>query len=89
MAKIESGKVTVQGHDFDLHRLLREVAEIFQMRAREKHLQLSVTHEADVPRFVYADGGKLRQILINYSATWSNSQKPAVSPCLYAGLLPK
>jgi len=65
MAKIEAGRITLQEHDFDLHRLIDEVGEMFHLRAAAKGLDLSVMREPDVPRSVYADESKLRQVLIN------------------------
>lgn len=64
-SKIEAGRVVLQPEDFDLYRLLFLIEEMFSLRAREKGLALVVERSADVPRFVRADQGKLRQTLIN------------------------
>ena len=65
MAKIESGRITLQEQDFDLHRALDELAGMFRLRAATKGLQLTITRDPRVPRFVHADETKLRQVLIN------------------------
>jgi len=65
MAKIESGRMTLQVQGFDLHRMLDELAEMFRLRAAAKGLRLTVMRDPDVPRFVHADEGKLGQVLIN------------------------
>ena len=65
MAKIEAGRVTLREHGFDLHWLLAELAALFRLRTVAKGLGLSVSLGPDLPRFVRADEGKLRQILIN------------------------
>jgi PAS domain S-box-containing protein len=65
LAKIEAGRTALQEHAFDLHRLLDDLGDLFQLRAAAKGLVLHVTRAADVPQFVYADEGKLRQVLIN------------------------
>jgi signal transduction histidine kinase/CheY-like chemotaxis protein len=65
MAKIESGRVAVQEHAFDLHALLNGLVELFRPRANDKGLTLILDCAPDVPRDIVADEGKLRQILIN------------------------
>jgi signal transduction histidine kinase len=65
MSKIEAGRTTLQENAFDLHWQLRGLQEIFQLRAADKGLVLLLDIAPDVPRYVYADEGKLRQVLMN------------------------
>jgi PAS domain S-box-containing protein len=65
ISKIEAGRVILHPERFDLHRLLLVIEEMFSLRAQEKGLTLVVERTADVPRFILADQGKLRQSLIN------------------------
>jgi PAS domain S-box-containing protein len=65
LAKIESGRVELQPEDFDLHRMLLGVEEMFRMRAEEKGLALTFERLSDVPQYIRADQNKLRQVLIN------------------------
>jgi signal transduction histidine kinase/CheY-like chemotaxis protein len=65
MAKIESGRMSVMETDFDLYRLLNEVKSMFDLKAQEKGLQLSVDYGPQVPRYLQTDEIKLRQVLIN------------------------
>jgi CheY-like chemotaxis protein len=65
MAKIEAGRVTLYTHGFDLHAMLEELVELFQLRAAEKRLALILIRDPGVPRFVRTDESKLRQVLIN------------------------
>jgi PAS domain S-box-containing protein len=64
-SKIETGRVDLHSEEFDLYRLLYVIEDMFSLRAREKGLVLMVEKSADVPQFVKADQGKLRQTLIN------------------------
>ena len=64
-AKIEAGRITLNGDTFDLHRLLGDLKEMFSLGASQKGLRVSVDIASDVPRYVYADEVKLRQVLIN------------------------
>ncbi len=65
MSKVEAGRTTLQEDAFGLHRQLRGLQEMFQLRADDKGLTLLADIGPDVPRYVYADGGKLRQVLMN------------------------
>lgn len=65
MSKIEAGRTTVNPVVFNLHDLITDLAMMFRIRTREKNLLFTVEMADDLPRFVLADVGKLRQILIN------------------------
>jgi len=65
LSKIEAGRVVLHPENFDLYRLLFTIEEMFSLRANEKGLTLTVERTSDVPRFIRADQGKLRQSLIN------------------------
>jgi len=65
MSRIEAGQTTLQESAFDLHRLLCGLQEMFQLRADDKGLTLRLDIAPDVPTYVRADEGKLRQVLMN------------------------
>jgi len=65
MSKIEAGHATLLPAPFDLPGLLADVQTMFRIRAETKRLQLVFASDLSLPRFVKADAGKLRQILIN------------------------
>jgi signal transduction histidine kinase len=65
LSKIEAGKLLVEPVDCDLHRLLRDLYGLFQLRTSAKHLDFKLTIAPQVPQFIRVDEGKLRQILIN------------------------
>jgi two-component system, chemotaxis family, sensor kinase Cph1 len=65
MSKIEAGKVTLNEHKFDLHWVVESIREMLQIKASAKRLEVVVERSQDVPRYVIADEGKLRQVLIN------------------------
>jgi PAS domain S-box-containing protein len=65
MSKIEAGRVTLQETSFDLYGLLDTLEEMFRLRAEERGLALSLRRAGDVPQYVVADEGKLRQVLSN------------------------
>ena len=65
MAKAEAGRTTLTPAAFDLHALIADVENMMRPRAEAKDLRLEVERGAGLPRFVTADEGKLRQILLN------------------------
>jgi signal transduction histidine kinase/ligand-binding sensor domain-containing protein/DNA-binding NarL/FixJ family response regulator len=65
LSKIEAGRMRLNEQAFDLYRLLEGLEEMFRIRARSKGLKLICEKAPDVPRFVQADVGKLRQVLMN------------------------
>ena len=87
MSKLESGRTTLNLQDFDLHHLLSEQRSMFQLKAEGKQLQLQSEYTANLPQFIHADQGKLRQVLMNLlSNAIKFTQKGSVT--LRAGLHP-
>ncbi len=68
LAKIEAGRTTLNEVNFDLHRLLLDLENMFQLKAQEKQLQLAFNKTPDVPQHIRTDEVKLRQVLINLIA---------------------
>jgi len=65
LAKIEAGKATVHGADFDVEQMLEDLKDMFIVTAQNKGLQLIVERVNTIPRNIHADPVKLRQVLIN------------------------
>ncbi|MGL5510227.1 MAG: sensor histidine kinase, partial [Microcoleaceae cyanobacterium] len=64
-AKIEAGKTTLNTKDFDLHQLLDDLEDMLSLRATNAGLELIFDRDNNLPRYIYGDGVKLRQILLN------------------------
>jgi len=65
LSKIESGKVSVQVSDFDLHELLKNTVVIMEPQARAKGLDMFLHVPASVPFLLRGDPLLLRQVLLN------------------------
>ncbi len=65
LSKIERGKLSRNESSFDLYRLLSDLEDMFLLKAETKRLQLIFERSPDLPRYIYTDHLKLRQILIN------------------------
>jgi len=64
-SKIEAGEVQLEIADFDLVAMIDSIVSLMQPRAREKHLQLETSINADLHNWYKSDVGKIRQILLN------------------------
>ncbi|HBE17036.1 MAG TPA: hypothetical protein DEG17_19130 [Cyanobacteria bacterium UBA11149] len=65
MSKIEAGRTILTPNIFDIYEMLNIIEEMFQSRAEAKGIQLIFNCDLDIPKYVFADESKLRQILIN------------------------
>jgi PAS domain S-box-containing protein len=65
MAKIEAGRLHLHETSFDLYHLLDTLENMLHLKAVTKGLNLCFDRTSNVPQYIRADEGKLRQILIN------------------------
>ena len=65
LAKIEAGRFDLVVETVDLRRLTEGVVELLAPRAQSKGIEIAASFSAGAPRFVRADGPRLRQILTN------------------------
>ncbi|HBF34283.1 TPA: hypothetical protein DDW35_06940 [Candidatus Sumerlaeota bacterium] len=65
MSKIEAGRVVLNPSTFDLYALLDDMEMMFRVRADAKGLRVLMERFDEVPRYVFTDENKLRQMLIN------------------------
>ncbi|MRR52337.1 MAG: PAS domain-containing sensor histidine kinase, partial [Rhodocyclaceae bacterium] len=66
-SKIEAGKLTVEHVEFELEKLLENVASLLTEKTSAKGLELVFDIAADVPPVLVGDSLRLGQILINYA----------------------
>jgi PAS domain S-box-containing protein len=64
-SKIEAGKLSIEPISFDLRVAVEEVVDLLAGRAAEKGLDLAARVDAELPRYVIGDAGRVRQILTN------------------------
>jgi len=65
LSKVEAGRMTVSKNNLNLHHFLAEIEDMFALKAIAQSLDLRFECAADVPKYIYADEIKLRQVLIN------------------------
>nr|WP_198284613.1 hybrid sensor histidine kinase/response regulator [Beggiatoa alba] len=65
LAKIEAGKLDITCREFDVISLLDDIVNLSKMRAAAKNIQFCYTPCLTLPRTVFGDQKRIRQILIN------------------------
>jgi len=65
MSKIEAGRVSLDEAVFCVHDFMDDLEMMFLRRANAGGLQFLMKRDESVPRYVTADEGKLRQVLVN------------------------
>ncbi len=68
MSRLDADRVKVQTAEFDLKKLVHDLAELFTGRTVEKHITFRVELGEFIPSAIISDEGKLRQIFINLLA---------------------
>ncbi|MEO0532567.1 MAG: PAS domain S-box protein [Cyanobacteria bacterium P01_A01_bin.123] len=65
LSKIESGKLELEQHPFDLRTCVEESIDLIASEAVRKGLELAYFIDPDLPERFIGDAGRLRQILVN------------------------
>lgn len=61
----ESGEVSLYTSTYDLNDLLLEVINMMTVRLTESNLEFFVDINKNIPRYLYGDSSKIRQLLVN------------------------
>ncbi len=64
-SKIESGKFKLDEKPFDLWLTIKDIADLYKVKAAEKNLSFSYRIDDAVPEMLIGDPARLRQIIIN------------------------
>jgi signal transduction histidine kinase/ActR/RegA family two-component response regulator len=64
--KIESGKLSIEEIDFQLHETIEFSIKTYRMYANEKGIDFSVNISPEVPLWIKGDPLRTRQIIVNY-----------------------
>jgi PAS domain S-box-containing protein len=64
-SKIESGKLELDIEKVNLFELMQQVIDLFKHQANEKKIDLNLNLESTVPKFIFADAVRLKQIIVN------------------------
>ena len=64
-SKIEAGKLEIEISKTDIQELAISITNMVSFQAHEKNLEVLLNLSNDIPKFIWADSLRLRQILIN------------------------
>ncbi|MEO0828450.1 MAG: ATP-binding protein [Cyanobacteria bacterium J06642_9] len=65
LSKIEAGQIALKETRCDLPIILQTMQEIFYLKVQKKGIRFRLLTAHNLPQYIYTDGGKLQQILIN------------------------
>jgi signal transduction histidine kinase/ligand-binding sensor domain-containing protein/CheY-like chemotaxis protein len=65
ISRVESGRMILNRYDFSLRTLATETVELARLKAKEKGLKVWLHVDANIPRRLVGDSGRLRQVLLN------------------------
>ncbi|MBJ7539040.1 PAS domain S-box protein [Marinomonas transparens] len=64
-SKIEAGHLSIERVDFNLEKVIYDVARLLMVRAEEKGIDLLVEYDNDCPRMLVGDAFRIKQIISN------------------------
>jgi len=65
MSKIEADKLDLSNGEFDFGKMMTNIVDVTGIRAREKHQQIAVNMNPNIPSFVISDELRLSQVITN------------------------
>ena len=65
ISKIESGKMHLVEREYDTQELLRSIVSMIRIRATEKALSFDVVIDEILPKRMYGDAEKIKQVVLN------------------------
>jgi signal transduction histidine kinase/CheY-like chemotaxis protein len=64
-SKIKAGKITLNPKNIDFYQLLDDLDDMLHLHAHEAGIELIFDRSDNLPRYIYTDGVKLQQVLLN------------------------
>ncbi len=65
ISKIESGKMHLVEQEYDVTEMFRSVIKMIRVRSEAKKLYFDVEIDDSIPRRLYGDEGKIKQVILN------------------------
>jgi signal transduction histidine kinase/ActR/RegA family two-component response regulator len=65
LSKLEAGKFNIVNNDFDLENMVKSCLGMFETQAMNKAIELEYEIEKQVPKTLFSDENRVKQILIN------------------------
>lgn len=65
ITRIETGVITIEEEEYDFADMLTDIINMISIRVMDRNIEFVVNVDADIPRKLYGDGKRIRQIFIN------------------------
>ncbi len=65
ISKIEAGKLTLEKIGFNLHALIQETFTLYAHQSNEKHIEMILDIDGDLPQYYEGDPTRIKQIFAN------------------------
>lgn len=65
ISKLEANKMEIINKDYDLVAEVNSVAKLIKTKIGEKPIELNIYTASDIPKYLYGDKSKIKEILIN------------------------
>lgn len=65
LSRLEVGRIDIQTKPADVHLIINEIEQVFKMKVLDKGLNFIVDITEDLPKILFLDEVRLRQILLN------------------------
>jgi PAS domain S-box-containing protein len=65
LAKVDAGKMTFEKHPIEIRKSISAILHSFDLKIKEKNLELAVEHDSTVPSILLCDSLRLNQIFFN------------------------
>ncbi|MFK5986047.1 MAG: response regulator [Pseudomonadota bacterium] len=66
ISKIEAGKLDIDLTQFNIHELMYDTISVLEYQASQKHLNLELRIDPDIPELLIGDGLRIRQVILNF-----------------------
>jgi len=68
ISKIEANKFELSGGEFNFFKMMTNIVDVISFRAQEKHHNIAVNMDPDIPPFIIGDELRLAQVITNLLA---------------------
>ncbi len=65
LAKVDAGKMTFVKQPFDLHKSIQSILHTFDLKIKEKNIELVSEYHSQIPSILVGDSVRLNQIILN------------------------
>ncbi|EKD32260.1 MAG: hypothetical protein ACD_77C00142G0007, partial [uncultured bacterium] len=65
LSKVEAGKMTFEKHAFEIRKLIKSTLYTFDLKIKEKNLELIEEYDSQIPSMLFGDAVRLNQIILN------------------------